>query len=38
MMIRKGTRGYAFTIAAVAGLAFVVLIGGLLAIGAMMGR
>jgi len=37
-MIRRGTRGYAFTIVVVAGLAFVVLIGGLLAIGAMMGH
>jgi hypothetical protein len=37
-MIRKGTRGYAFTIVVVAGLALVVLLGGLLAIGAMMGR
>ncbi len=37
-MVRKGTRGYAFTIVVVAGLAVVVLIGGLLAIGAMMGR
>ena len=37
-MVRKGTRGYAFTIVAVAGIAFVVLVGGLLAIGAMMGR
>jgi len=37
-MIRKGTRGYAFTIVVVAGLAFMVLLGGLLAVGAMMGR
>jgi hypothetical protein len=37
-MIRKGTRGYTFTIVAVAGLAFVGLIGGLLVIGAMMGH
>jgi hypothetical protein len=37
-MIRKGTHGYAFTIVVVAGLAFVVLLGGLLAIAAMMGR
>jgi hypothetical protein len=37
-MIRKGTRGYAFTIVVVASLAFVVPVGGLLAIGAMMSR
>jgi hypothetical protein len=37
-MIRKGTRGYALTIVVVAGLAFVVLMGGLLTVGAMMGR
>jgi len=37
-MIRKGTRGYAFTIVVVAGLAFMALLGGLLAVGAMMGR
>ena len=37
-MIRKDTRGYALAIVVAAGLAFVVLLGGLLAIGAMMGR
>ena len=37
-MIRKGTRGYAFTIVVVGCLAFVVLLGGLLAVTAMMGR
>ena len=37
-MIRKGRSGYAFTIVVVAGLAFIVLLGGLLAIGAIMGR
>jgi hypothetical protein len=37
-MFRKGTSGYAFTIVVVAGLALVVLLGGLLALGAMMGR
>ena len=37
-MIRKGTPGHAFAIVAVAGLTIVVLVGGLLAIGALMGR
>jgi len=37
-MIRKGTPGYAFTIVVVAGLACVVLVGGLLAVAAVMGR
>ena len=36
--MRKGTAGYAFTIAVVAGLAFLVLIGALLGFGALMGR
>ncbi len=38
LMVRKGTRGYAFAIVVVAGLAFVVLLGGLLAIAAMTGH
>ena len=37
-MIRKGTPGYAFTIVVVAGLAFVVLLGTLFGITALMGR
>jgi len=36
--MRKGTASYAFTIAVVAGLAFMVLIGALLGFGALMGR
>jgi hypothetical protein len=37
-MIRKGTLGYASTILVVAGLAFVVLLGTLFGITALMGR
>lgn len=36
--MRKGTAGHAFAIAAVAGLALVVLAGLLLGFGAVMGR
>jgi hypothetical protein len=37
-VIRRGTRGYVLTIVVVAGLAFVALIGSLLAIGAIIGH